>query len=111
MRWVIADLLESHERRQHDPAAFHSVAVLQSFPKLLHRLLVESDLLLREAAERAYLGLVREIGNHPLVALEPSKDVRTDQLAQRTIATVGALLGRPDEPAECLGRSQQARTG
>src|SRR5437868_3308766 len=42
---MIADLFEPHERGEDDPAALHADGALRSVSQLLHRLLIEGELL------------------------------------------------------------------
>src|SRR5262249_23550149 len=84
--WAIADLFEAHERREHDAAPLDSARRLERRAKVLDGLLVERHLLLREAAKRAYLRLVRQIGDDAAVGLEASEDVGANELAERAVA-------------------------
>ena len=52
VRGVIADLLEAHQRREHDAATFHPLGSLELGRQLGHRLLVERRLFARQVAGR-----------------------------------------------------------
>ena len=65
------------------------VGVLQFFFELADRLLVKRRLLLGQAAIGLHFGLVRQIGDHALVGLQPAQNVRLHQRAQRLIRRLG----------------------
>ena len=83
LRGVVADLLEAHQEGQHHALALDAVGVFQRFGQFLHRLLVQRGLRLAQAAAGLDLGLVRQVGDDPLVGLQPPQDVGPHQRAQR----------------------------
>ena len=118
---MVADLLEAHQEREHEPAALHAVDLLELFFERVDGLAVECGLRTRELAERLDLGLVRQVGDDALVGLQASENVGPHQLTQRRIgiaclvhrgsrAGVCLLRGQPlGELAELLGRAEQPR--
>ncbi len=86
---VITDLLEAHQRREHDAATLHPLGSLELGRQVGHRLLVESRLLACQVAKRPDLSLVRQVGDHRLVGLQAPQDVRTQKRAQRCVRVVG----------------------
>ncbi len=75
----------------------------------LDQLGVQRRLPLAEPAEGPDFRLVRQIGDDPLVGLQPPEDVRLDKLPQRRVAVLLAGVERLDELLELLLRAQQAR--
>ena len=76
--------------------------------ELLHRLRVERRLLAAEGAEGLDLGLVREVGDHRAVGLEPPQDVGADELPQRREGAVGPRGEALREGRELLRGAEQA---
>ena len=68
---VVADLLEPHQKRQHQTFALYPRCVRKLFRELPHRLLVEGGLLSAELTERFDFGFVRQIPNDRLIGLQP----------------------------------------
>ena len=109
LRRVVADLLEPHQRGQHDAAPLDAVGVLQLPGEVVDRLLVERGLLLRQAAE----------GRAPrsCPADRRSRACRSSGGAGCT-GGPGRAAGRKrrgrcvceplDEPANALARAEQA---
>jgi len=81
---VIADLLEAHQRREHDAATLHPVGSLELSRQVGHRLLIEGRLFACQVAKRPHLGLVRQIGDDGLVVF------RRRKMYGRTSARSGA---------------------
>ena len=90
--------------RQHHALALRCRRVRSSaLGQVLHRLLVERRLLLRQAALGLHLGLVRQVGDDRLVGLHPPQDVGPHQLAQRAVAPASRSASRLTKLAELLG--------
>ena len=90
LRRVIADLLEAHQRCEHDAATLHPVGSRQFSRQVADRLLIERRLFFaRQLAEGLELGLVRQVGDDALVGLQAAQDVRTHQCSQRCVRVVG----------------------
>ena len=94
MRRMVADLLETHDVAQYQPTPFDAVDRFQPFGQFPYRLLVQGRLLLRERTEGLDFGLVRKVGDDPLIGLEPAENIRADQAAESTSGRVnrGAVL-------------------
>ena len=127
LRRVVANLLQPHQRRQHDAAALDSVGLINRRCQLPHRLLVKHRLPPAQSTVGVHLGLLRQIGDHALVGLETAQNIRPHQRAQRTIGIGAACHNRGPrgadlwfagvrnsfghllcQAAKCLGASQQA---
>ena len=80
---MIADLLQPHQLGQHDPPPLDSLGGLQLLGEVVDRLLVEGRLVLAQRAVGFHLRLVREVGDHPLVGLQPPQDVGPHEVPQR----------------------------
>ena len=83
LRGMIADLLQPHELGQNDAPALDPVRGLQLLGEIVDRLLVEGRLVLAQRAVGFHLRLIREVGDHPLVGLQPPQDVGPHEVAQR----------------------------
>jgi hypothetical protein len=70
LRRMIADLLEAHQERKHDPFAPHTLRPIERIGEFLDRFLVERRLRRAQATERFHLRLVGKVGDHRLVGLE-----------------------------------------
>ena len=103
---MVADLLEPHELGQHDAPPLDAVDRFELLGQVAHRLLVEGRLLAAQVAVGRHLGLVGQVGDHPLVGLQPAEDVGPDERAQRLIGRSGLQL--LDEAGEGLGSAEQA---
>ena len=88
LRRVIADLLETHQRCEHNPTTLHSLGTTEFRRQVGNRLLIERRLLAGQVAEGLHLGLVWQVGNDGLVSLQAAQDVRTHQRAQRCVRVV-----------------------
>jgi len=55
---VIADLLQAHQRREHEAAPLDALAGRELLGEIVDRLLIERRLAPREVAPRVELGLV-----------------------------------------------------
>ena len=74
LRGVIADLLEAHQERKNQPLAANPLGRIKLLGEVVHRLLIEGGLLAAELAKGLYFGLVRQIGDHRLVGLQPPQN-------------------------------------
>jgi len=63
---VITDLLEAHQRREHDAATFHPRGSLELSRQVGHRLLIESRLLACQWPKRPDLRSCPAVGDHDL---------------------------------------------
>ena len=106
---MVADLLESHQERQHDTLALDAFGFIELLGQFLHRLLVERCLLAAELAEGLDLGFVGQVRNDRLVGLQPAQNVRPHELAKGPYGLWGLLRQAFDEARELLRRSEQAR--
>src|SRR5260370_5876986 len=111
MRWVVADLLEPHQERQHETLALNALGLLKLLGQLFDRLLVEGSLLPAELAKRFHLGLVRQIRDHRFIGLQPPQNVGPHQFAQWAIGIMRPVRKSFDEISELLRRSQQPWIG
>jgi hypothetical protein len=82
---VIADLLESSEKREDETPPPDPVIALAGKPgfEILHRLAVQCGLRAGKAAEGVDLGLFRQVGDDALIRLHAPKDIWTHQLPKR----------------------------
>ena len=109
---MVANLLEAHQKREHDAAARDAVSTLtrrvQLGGQFLHGLLIERRLRAGQVAVRLDLGLVRQVGDHGLVCLQTPENVRSHQLAQRRVRIVRSIRETPGEARELFGGAEQA---
>ena len=75
---VVAQLLESHQVGQHDAAPLDVVEPAERLAQFLDQLGVEGGLTRTEPAEGPDLGLLRQVGDHALVGLEPPENIGLD---------------------------------
>src|ERR1700678_1270255 len=68
--WMVADLLEPHEKGEDHASALHAIDVLKLACQLIHGLAVKCRLLAAQRAEGFHLGLVGQVGNDGLVGLQ-----------------------------------------
>ena len=87
---MVADLLEAQQGGEDRAAPLDALRRAQAALELLHRLLVERGLLPGQAAERAHLGLVRQVGDDAAIGLEAAQDVRLDERPERPVVAVAA---------------------
>ena len=109
LRWMVADLLQPHEKGQDDAPALHSIDVFELAGQLFHCLLVKRRLLAAQGAEGFHLGLVGQVGNDALVGLQASQDIGAHQVAERTVRVMRPVGEAFDEGRKLLRRSQQSR--
>ena len=80
---MIANLLQPHQLGQDDPPPLDSITRLQLLGEVVDRFLVEGRLVLAQRAVGFHLRLIREIGDHPFVGLQPPQDVGSHKISQR----------------------------
>jgi hypothetical protein len=81
LRRMIADLLQAHEKCEHNPTPLDSVSLLNGGGQFSHCLFIKSGLLTAQSAESVHFSLLREIGDHALVGLQTAQHVGLDQRA------------------------------
>ena len=106
---MIANLLEPHQERQDQTLALDTLSVIEQLRQFFDRLLIERHLFPGKLAERLDLGLVRQIGNHRFVGLQPSQYVRSYQFAQRPVGVVRPVRQMFCETGKFLCRPEQTR--
>ena len=84
MRWVIADLLESRQRGEHQTAPLHSGLGLRVGEQLIDHRLVHRGLLASEGCPRHLLDLVGQLGQQCFVGFGAAKNERLREGAQRS---------------------------
>ena len=90
LRRVIANLLQAHQRGQHQPPSRNPVTrLLQVFLQLADRALIKRGLLAGQMAEGFDLRLVGQIRDDALVGLKPAQDIGLHQPPQRGIGNMG----------------------
>src|SRR3990172_5531885 len=88
---VVADLLEAHDKGQHDPLAGDPRLLrIEGFPQSLDRLLVHGRLLAAEVTKRLQFDFVGQVADDRLVRLHPPQNVRINQAAQRAVLVARA---------------------
>src|SRR6266567_337484 len=85
LRWMVANLLQSHEIRKHNATPLDAVGSLNLVSEFSDRLLVERRLSFAQPAEGVDFRLLRQVGDDVLVGLEPAKYVRLDECTQRRV--------------------------
>src|SRR5687767_15145625 len=106
---MITDLLEPHQKRQHQAFALYPRRVRELLRQFPYRLFVEGGLLAAELAECFDFGFVRQICDDRLIGLQSAQNVRPYEFTQRAVGTMGPLRKAFGEARELLRRSQQAR--
>ena len=109
LRGMVADLLQPHEKGQHDASALHPIDLFELAGEIVHRLLVKRRLLAAQGAEGFHLGLVGQVGNDALVGLQAPQDIGAHQVAERAVRVMRPVGEAFDEGRKLLRRSQQAR--
>ena len=108
---VVADLLETGEELEHQPAAGLLVGLLDAAHAVADVGLVEDDLLAGEAEEVVGLGLGRQLGSDARVGLAAAQQEGADQVGE--LASLGRLEARLDRAgphlAEGVAAAEQAR--
>ena len=104
---MVADLLEAQEGGEDRAAPLDALHRAEPVLELLHRLLVERGLLPGEGAERAHLGLVRQVGDDLAIGLEPPQDVGLHQRPERAVVAIPAGRQLPGDPRESPGAAQE----
>ena len=102
---MVADLLEAHQRGEHEPATPHAARLLGVGEQLVDDLLVHRRLLAGELGVGDLFDLVGQIGQQPAVGLGAPEDERLREAAQsrRGIGVAVAFDRRAEllpEPAE-----------
>ena len=105
---MIADLLQVHQRPQHQSPPRHPVAGLHVALQRAHDALVERDLRAGQGTVADRLGLVRQVADDVAVRLQTPQDVGRDEPPQRCERTLVAPLQGLHEPAEHRARTEQS---
>ena len=79
---MVADLLETHQRSEHETASAHALGLLGVGEELVDHLLVERCLLASEFGVGDLFDLVGQVGEQALVGLGASQDERLGEVAQ-----------------------------
>ena len=79
---MVADLLESHQRGEHEPAPPHAARLLGVGEQLVDDLLVHRRLFAGELGVGDLFDLVGQIGQQPPVGLGAAEDERLGEPAQ-----------------------------
>ena len=106
---MIAHLLQPHQRLQHQAPPRHALGLLQPRFHRGHGLLVELDLLLRQAAIAGGFGFLRQVGDDRAIGLKPAQNVGVHQPAQGGELVVLSPLQLLHERLEHAFRAQQPR--
>ena len=99
---MIADLLQPHQRGEHQPAPSHALGLLGVGEQLIDHLLVERGLLAGQFGVGDLFDLVGQVGEQPLVGLGAPQDERLGDATQTR---------RGIDAQQCIRRQQlrQAR--
>ncbi len=106
---MVADLLETKERREDRAAALDALALFEDLRQIVDRALVEDGLDPGQRAEGGDLRLVGQVGDDPPVGLQAPENVRAEQPAQRAVAVLLARRHAPRRAPELLRAAEQAR--
>jgi hypothetical protein len=111
MGGMVADLLEAHQRGEHEPAASHALGLFGVGEQLVDDLLVQRRLLAGELGVGDLLDLVGQVGQQPLVGLGAPQDERPGDVAQagRGVGVAVAFDRGAEALAELLQAAEQAR--
>ena len=111
VRGVVADLLQLHQRAQHQAAAADALGLVDALEHVVDHLLVERRLLGRQRDLLARLDQRRQVADDVRVGLQSPQDERPHQLAQAVrLPPVAVALDRQREPPpEVVLRAEVAR--